>query len=183
MFLKAKICLTVLTIYEIIAVILMHCARTCDAMFGTMFCDDHVFKYFIICFAVPALVFLIVMWIMEIVDGVRHRHSLFYRAKRAMKNMASNIHDRVSESVSNGDMEKLISAALVVGLKKYSDRNPRAKRFLDEIMDGRYGNIDVEYDEYGDEDDDEYDTDDEDITPRAKRSRQTKQTKKNKKKK
>ena len=48
MFLKAKICLTVLTIYEIIAVILMHCARTCDAMFGTMFCDDHVFKYFII---------------------------------------------------------------------------------------------------------------------------------------
>ena len=177
MFLKAKICLTVLTIYEIIAVILMHCARTCDAMFGTMFCDDHVFKYFIICFAVPALVFLIVMWIMEIVDGVRHRHSLFYRAKRAMKNMASNIHDRVSESVSNGDMEKLISAALVVGLKKYSDRNPRAKRFLDEIMDGRYGNIDVEYDEYDDGDDDE------DVAPRAKRSSQTKQSGKTKKKK
>ncbi len=182
MFLKAKICLTVLTIYEIIAVILMHCARTCDAMFGTMFCDDHVFKYFIICFAVPALVFLIVMWIMEIVDGVRHRHSLFYRAKRAVKNMASNIRDRVSESVSSGDMEKMITAALVIGLKKYSDRNPRARKMLNDIMDGHYGDIDVEYDEYDMDDDDAEDYDNDDKNMRNNKSRKS-QSKNNKKKK
>lgn len=156
MFLKSKICLTVLTIYEIVAVILLHCSRTCDAMFGTMFCDDHVFKYFIVCFAVPALLFLILMWIMEIVEHVRRRHSLFYKAKHAVKNMASNIRDRVSESVSSGDMEKMIAAALVVGLKKYSNRNPRARKMLNDIMDGRYGDIDVEYDEYEMDDDADY---------------------------
>lgn len=156
MFLKSKICLTVLTIYEIVAVILLHCSRTCDAMFGTMFCDDHVFKYFIVCFAVPALLFLILMWIMEIVEHVRRRHSLFYKAKHAVKNMASNIRDRVSESVSSGDMEKMIAAALVIGLKKYSNRNPRARKMLNDIMDGRYGDIDVEYDEYEMDDDADY---------------------------
>lgn len=187
MFLKSKICLTVLTIYEIVAVILLHCSRTCDAMFGTMFCDDHVFKYFIVCFAVPALLFLILMWIMEIVEHVRRRHSLFYKAKHAVKNMASNIRDRVSESVSSGDMEKMIAAALVVGLKKYSNRNPRARKMLNDIMDGRYGNIDVEYDEYVpyDDDDDDDDTEytDYERENQNKKSRQKSQSKNNKKKK
>ena len=45
MFLKSKIGLTIFALYEIIAIMLLHCSRTCDAMFGTMFCDDHVFIY------------------------------------------------------------------------------------------------------------------------------------------
>ena len=175
MFLKSKICLTVLTIYEIVAVILLHCSRTCDAMFGTMFCDDHVFKYFIVCFAVPALLFLILMWIMEIVEHVRRRHSLFYKAKHAVKNMASNIRDRVSESVSSGDMEKMIAAALVVGLKKYSNRNPRARHVLDEIKNA---DIDVEYDAYYDEEDTPADYDSASDKSSKNRSQNKKQKKK-----
>ena len=64
--LKAKIYLTIFTLYEIVAVLLLHFPRTCDAMFGAAFCNDHVLKYFIWCFAVPALVFLLAMWINEI---------------------------------------------------------------------------------------------------------------------
>ena len=154
MFLKSKIGLTVLSLYEIIAILLLHCPNTCNAMFGLSFCTDHIFKYFIWCVAVPLLVFLIVMWIMDIIHRVRRRRSLFYKAKHAVKHMASNIRDRVSESVSSGDIEKMISAALVLGLKKYSDRNPRARRMLNDIMDGEYGDVDVEYDEYEMDDDD-----------------------------
>ena len=51
-------------------------------------------------------------------------------------------------------MEKLISVALVAGLKKYSAKNPRAHRLLNEIMSGTPDNIDVEYSEYEDDDDD-----------------------------
>lgn len=162
MFLKSKICLTVFSLYEIIAIILLHCQRTCDAMFGSMFCDDHVFKYFIVCVAVPVIVFLILMWIMEIINGTRHRHSLFYKARHAVKDMASNIRDKVSENISPADFEKLLTAALVMGLKKYADRNPRARNIINEIMGGDYAEFDdAEYTEYSDEyndadDEDEY---------------------------
>ena len=71
MFLKSKIGLTILSLYEIAAVLLLHCPRTCDAMFGAAFCDDHIFKYFVACIAVPLLVFLIAMWIMDIIHRIR----------------------------------------------------------------------------------------------------------------
>lgn len=145
MFLKAKIGLTIASVYEILIVSLMQSQRVCDSMFGMHFCDANVFKYFIMCFAVPMVVFLIVMWIMEIVDGIRHRHTLFYKATHAMKNIAENVKDKVSETVSSGDLEKLITAALMVGLKRYADKSPNARRVLDEM-----NKTDVEYEEYDD---------------------------------
>lgn len=180
MFLKSKIGLTVLSLYEIAAVLLLHCPNTCNAMFGLSFCADSVLKYFVWCVAVPLLVFLIVMWIMDIILRVRRRRSLFYKAKHAVKHMASNIRDRVSESVSSGDMEKMITAALIIGLKKYSNRNPRARQFLEEITDGRYGDVDVEYDEYDEDMDDEYEYGADNHNTTKSRQSQSKNTKKKK---
>ena len=134
MFLKSKIGLTILSLYEIAAVLLLHCPRTCDAMFGASFCDDHIFKYFIACIVVPLVVFLLVMWIMDIVHRIRRHRSLLYKTRHAVQNMAMNIRDRISEKVSSGDIEKMITAALVIGLKKYSDRNPRARQILGQIF-------------------------------------------------
>ncbi len=143
MFLKAKISLTIVSLYEILIVCLLQSQRFCDAMFGVAFCDAKVFKYFIMCFAVPMIVFLIVMWVMEIIDNVRHRHTLFYKATHAVKDIVTNVKDRVSETVSAGDLEKLITAALMVGLKRYADRSPHARKVLDEM-----NKVDVDYDEY-----------------------------------
>lgn len=153
MFLKSKICLTVVSLYEILIVILLQSQRACDALFGVSFCDANVFKYFIMCFAVPMVLFLIVMWIMEIIDSVRHRHTLFYKATHAVKDIVTNVKDRVSESVSAGDLEKLITAALMVGLKRYADRSPHARKVLDEM-----NKVDVDYDEYEMNDEEEYDS-------------------------
>ena len=156
MFLKSKIALTILSLYEIVAILLLHCPNTCNAMFGMSFCADSVLKYFVWCVAIPLLVLLVAMWIMELVESIRRRHSLLYKAKHAVKHMAGGIRDRVARSVSSADMEKMITAALVIGLKKYSSHNPRARRMLNEITDGEYGNWDVEYDEYEmDEDENE----------------------------
>ena len=164
MFLKAKITLTIVALYEILVVILLQSQRVCDAMFGVSFCDANVFKYFIMCFAVPMIVFLIVMWIMDIIEHVRHRHTLFYKATHAMKNIAENVKERVSESVSSGDLEKLITAALMVGLKRYADKSPKAKRVLDEM-----NKVDADYEEYDDMDAEE--------EPIAKRRNKTKKSK------
>lgn len=170
MFLKSKIALTILSLYEIVAILLLHCPNTCNAMFGMSFCADSVLKYFIWCVAIPLLVLLVAMWIMELVESIRRRHSLLYKAKHAVKHMAGGIRDRVARSVSSADMEKMITAALVIGLKKYSSHNPRARRMLNEMTDGEYGNWDVEYDEY------EMD-DDENENPQQKKSKTQKRKK------
>ena len=170
MFLKSKIALTILSLYEIVAILLLHCPNTCNAMFGMSFCADSVLKYFVWCVAIPLLVLLVAMWIMELVESIRRRHSLLYKAKHAVKHMAGGIRDRVARSVSSADMEKMITAALVIGLKKYSSHNPRARRMLNEMTDGEYGNWDVEYDEY------EMD-DDENENPQPKKSQTQKRKK------
>ncbi len=161
MFLKSKICLTVLTVYEILAVILLHCRRTCDAMFGMSFCDDHVFKYFIFCFALPAIVGLIVMWIMEIVYGARRRRSFLYRAKNAVRDVASNVREKIGEHVSMADMEKLMAAALLIGIKRYVSRHPKHRRDFEQALGKDFvASADEEYEydydeDEGDDDDDE----------------------------
>lgn len=146
--LKLKICSTIFILYEIVAIILLHCPQTCDAMFSGAFCDDHVFKYFIMCFAVPAIVMLAIMWISEIVHGARRRHSLTYRAKSAVMGVVDNVREKVSEHVSTQDLEKLITAALVLGLKKYANRHPKLRRNIKEMMNTDLSEYEFDEDDY-----------------------------------
>lgn len=133
MFLRMKICFTVFALYEIAAIMLLHCQRTCDAMFSTAFCDTG-FKYFIFCVAVPVLVYLIAMWIREIFVG-HHRNSFAHKARSAVKDLVNNVRDRVSENVSVQDLEKIIAAAILIGVKKYADKHPRVRETFDSVMD------------------------------------------------
>ena len=105
MLLKSKICFTVLTIYEIIAVSAMHFQRICDAMFPTVFCDSW-FRYFLFCVVVPLLVFLIVMWMREIVR-LRRRRSFIRRARNTVNEILASIRGKVSEHINVQDMEIL----------------------------------------------------------------------------
>lgn len=127
MFLKTKLCLTILALYEIAAVVLLHIPRTCDAIFCTSLCDDHIFKYFVVCIALPLVILMILMWIRELVHAVRRRRSLAYRAKAAVSDMVSDISHRIKRTISSADMERYLTAALIVGLKKYSARHPGAQ--------------------------------------------------------
>ncbi len=136
--LRIKICLTIFFIYEIVATILLHASRACAPMFGLGFCSDVVFKYFVVCAAVPMLVFVIAMWVHEIVIARRRRHSVFYRARGAAMRIASNVRDRITRNISQQDLEKMIAAALIVGIKKYAARNANVRRFMDDVMASEY---------------------------------------------
>ncbi len=133
MMLRMKIWFTIFAIYEIVAIILLHCTRTCDAMFGTMFCNDHAFKYFIWCVAVPTLVFLMAMWIREIVMGGRRRR-FFNRAGHAIHDAYDDVKERVIENVTPKDITGLISAAVLLGIKKLSEKYPDATGSLRRAM-------------------------------------------------
>ena len=142
MLLKSKICFTVLTIYEIVAVSAMHFQRICDAMFPTAFCDSW-FRYFLFCVVVPLLVFLIMMWIREIVRFHRRR-SFIRRARNTVNGILNTIRGKVSEHINMQDMEKIITAAILVGIKKYADHHPNLRRNVNHVIDIANGDAEID---------------------------------------
>lgn len=117
--LKIKICLTVFFIYEIIAVMLLHAPNSCVGVFGLYFCADTVYKYFIMCAAVPMVAMIIGIWVREIVRARARRKSLLYRAGGALRSVAKKVGGTISENISESDLEKVIVAALVTGINRY----------------------------------------------------------------
>ena len=111
----------------------MHFQRVCDSMFGSVFCDSW-FRYFLFCIAVPLLVFLILMWIREIVRFYRRR-SFIHRARNTINSILSSIRGRVSEGINIQDMEKVITAAILVGIKKYVERHPNLRDNVNHVID------------------------------------------------
>ena len=122
MFLKSKICFTVLAVYEMLAISVLHFQRVCDAMFPTAFCDSW-YRYFLFCVIVPLFALIILMWIREIVRAHRRR-TFIRRAKNAVNNIMNNIRGKISEHLDMQDIEKLIAAAILIGIKKYADKHP-----------------------------------------------------------
>ncbi len=142
MLLKSKICFTVLTIYEIAAVSAMHFQRVCDAMFPTSFCDSW-FRYFLFCVAIPLLALLIFMWIREIVR-TRRRRRFIRRARNVVNGIISSIRGRISESIDWTQMEKIITAAILVGIKRYADAHPNLRHHVSHIMDVANGEREID---------------------------------------
>ena len=105
----------------------------CDSIFTTTFCDTW-FRYFIFCVALPLLVMLILMWIREIVRTHRRRR-MIRRARQTVNNVLSSIRGKISENIDLQDMEKIITAAVLVGIKKYADRHPNLRHNVNHIMD------------------------------------------------
>ncbi len=132
MLLRYKIWFSALSIYEIIAVSLLHCQRTCDAMFMPAFCDSW-YRYFLFCIAIPLLAVIIGMWLRQIYIA-RRRHYFANRVKESVKNIAFSIRDQVSDRVSVADIEKMISAALLMGVQRYADRHPNIRAMFDDAF-------------------------------------------------
>ena len=142
MFMKSKVCFTVFVLYEIIVIPLLHFKSTCGAIFGAEFCTGG-FKYFPWAIALPLLVYIIWMWIHEIVRA-RRRRRFIGKAKNIMTGITTSVHERLKQ-ISANDLEQIIIAAVLVGIKKYSMRHPGLRQTLDEILGSAYG-ADMEYD-------------------------------------
>ncbi len=134
MFLKAKIYFTIFSVYEIFAILFLHSKTNCNSIFTNNFCTDSVEKYVIFCVAVPVFVSLVVMWICEIRKLIRRRHSFFFRAKDTVETMASEIKEKVSERLSPQYIERLITAFLIIGVKRFADRNPKTRQVLKDVI-------------------------------------------------
>lgn len=142
MLIKSKICFTVLAVYEMAAVSILHFQRVCDAIFTPVFCDSW-YRYFLFCVIVPLVVGLILMWIREIVRAHRRR-KFFKRARRTINGVISSIRGKVSENIDIQDMERVITAAVLVGIKRYADRHPNLRHNVNHIMDVANGDAEID---------------------------------------
>lgn len=142
MLLRPKICLTVFSLYEIIAVTILHFQRICDSIFSVNFCNGW-YRYFLLCVIVPVIIGLILMWIYEIV--YRHRRRKFFRRMRnIVHDIMGGIRGKVSEHINIQDMEKIVTAAVLIGIKKYVDNHPGLRKNINDIMDVASGSVRVE---------------------------------------
>lgn len=167
--LKSKICFTVFVLYEIIAVILLHCQNTCNAMFSGTFCNDSVFKYFLICAAVPMLAWVLGIWIHEIFFA-RRRRSFLHRARDVMSDVSDGVKEHLGRAFDARDMDKYLAAAILFGIKKYSDRHPKMRNTIRNIIDGADGRG------YAYDDADDYEDEDEYANPAPRRAAAAKST-------
>lgn len=142
MLLRSKICFTVLAIYEMVAVSMLHFQRVCDAIFTPVFCDGW-YRYFLFCVIVPLVIGLILMWIREIVRAHRRR-KFFRRARNTVRSVISTIRGRVSKNIDMHDMEKIVTAAVLVGIKRYADNHPNLRRNVNRIMDIANGDAEID---------------------------------------
>jgi len=142
MLIKSKICFTVLAVYEMVAVSILHFQRVCDAIFTPTFCDSW-YRYFLFCVIVPLVVGLILMWIREIVRAHRRR-KFFKRARRTINGVISSIRGKVSENFDIQDMERVITAAVLVGIKRYADKHPNLRHNVNHIMDVANGDAEID---------------------------------------
>lgn len=161
--LKSKICFTVFVLYEIIAVILLHCQNTCNAMFSGTFCNDSVFKYFLICAAVPMLAWVLGIWIHEIFFA-RRRRSFLHRARDVMSDVSDGVKEHLGRAFDARDMDKYLAAAILFGIKKYSDRHPKMRNTIRNIIDGADGRG------YAYDDADDYADEEEYVNPSPRRT-------------
>lgn len=142
MLLKSKICFTVLTVYEIVAISALHFQRICDALFPVPFCNSW-FRYFLFCVIVPLLVFLVFMWIHEFVRY--HRRRRFIRRARNMVNgIINTIRGKISERIDVTDLERIVTAAVLVGIKRYADSHPNLRRHVNHVIDVASGERDID---------------------------------------
>lgn len=131
MLLKPKIYITILFVYEIFAVMLLHCQYMCTTMLGQTACQDW-FRYFAACIVIPGLVSLIWMWIETICHAYRNR--LFRRARNALINILAGLRDKLADKMTREDIERYITVASLYGIRYYLSKNPRFKEFLYEMF-------------------------------------------------
>jgi len=131
MLLKPKIYITILFIYEIFAVMLLHCQYMCTEMLSVTACQDW-FRYFAACIIIPGVISLVWMWLETLVNAYHHR--FFRRARNALADVLDKIYEKLANHLTREDMERYITVAALYGVRHYLANNPKFKEILNELI-------------------------------------------------
>lgn len=126
---KIKIFITILALYEFVMLTILQILDYCVFWFNNNFCATNNYKYFLLCIMLPVLVMLVFWWMPEIARPFcKNKCQCEVRQSEPQKNMTQEI-------LSRQDIEKFITAAIVVGLQKFAATHPRTKEIFDNVTD------------------------------------------------
>ena len=126
---KIKIFITIVVLYELVMLTVLQIPDYCTSWFNYNFCETHHFKYFLLCIMLPILLGLFVWWIPEI-SRLFCPHKCEIPQKTDM-----NIKDIFNEIISKQDIEKFITAAVIMGIQKFAATHPKTAETFDNILD------------------------------------------------
>ena len=126
---KIKTFITLIVLYEFAMLTILQVPDYCSAFFYDAFCYVGNFKYFLLCIMLPVLIALFVWWTPDI---VRHLCPNKCMVKTDQEN---NVKDVLREIVSKTDIEKLITAAIIMGVQKFAQTHPKTTEVFDSILD------------------------------------------------
>lgn len=124
---KIKIFITFLSLYEFIMLTILQIPEYCFAFFNFSFCSVP-YKYLLLCVMLPILIGLFIWWIPDILK-------LFCKNCQCSEPQEKTIKNLVQEIVSKQDIEKFITAAIIMGIQKFASNHPQTKETFDNILD------------------------------------------------
>ena len=83
------------------------------------------------------------MWIREIVR-FRRRRSFIRRARNMVNGILTSIRGKISEHIDVADLERIVTAAVLVGIKKYADSHPNLRHHVNHVMDVANGEAEID---------------------------------------
>jgi len=125
---RFKVFITFLIIYELSVITILQIQRYCISVFSFNFCEYGVYKYFLMCAALPILFGVFIWWIPDIIR-------LFCKNKCIIPQQPETIHDALKEIISSKDIERFITAAIIMGIQKFAHEHPKTNAVFDNIMD------------------------------------------------
>ena len=126
---KFKIFISIFTLYEFMMLTILQIPRYCVGIFNVNFCAHTTFKYFLFCIMLPIISCIFFWWIPEI-------SRLFCpRACNAtIQPQPKSSGDVLSEIISKKDIERFITALVIMGIQKFSKKHPKTTAVFDEIL-------------------------------------------------
>ncbi len=123
---KIKIYITILLLYELTILTILQIPDYCFGVFNFNFCDTS-FRYFLMCIVIPCLFCLLAWWWTEI-------SSLFCKKCQCEIQDDTSIKNIFKEIISKQDIEKFITAAVIMGIQKFAATHPKTKETFDNIL-------------------------------------------------
>lgn len=124
---KIKIYVTILLLYEFIILTILQMPDWCITVFNLNFCNMS-FAYLLMCVIIPSLFCLLGWWWPEI-------SGLFCKKCQCEMPEDKPIRDMLKDIISKQDIEKFITAAVIMGIQKFTATHPKAKETFSNILD------------------------------------------------
>ena len=126
---KFKIFISFFVLYEFVILTILQIPRYCVSVFNFDFCSDVTFKYFFMCVMLPILIAIFAWWIPNIARLFCNK-----TCKNSSHMPTETIRNVLHEIISKQDMERFITAAVIMGIQKFAKTHPKTKTAFDDIL-------------------------------------------------